>query len=153
MRILIASAILFSLAAVPASALPQRDREDRRDKEDRHEQGKHKGQEKREVRGDEHRNWDYDHARAHPGRPFPHGRYEHVRERFVVRSFDVRTRRVFFPDRSTWVIAAYDIPRCRDWAWDRDDVYVYADDTHAGWYLLFNARLGRYVHVEYFGAG
>jgi hypothetical protein len=30
-------------------------------------------------------------------------------------------------------------------------VYVYDDDHHSGWYLLFNARLGRTVHVEYFG--
>jgi len=28
---------------------------------------------------------------------------------------------------------------------------VYDDDRHPGWYLLFNARLGRYVHVEFFG--
>ncbi len=35
--------------------------------------------------------------------------------------------------------------------WDRDDVYVYDDDHHAGWYLLFNARLGRSVHVEFSG--
>jgi hypothetical protein len=48
-------------------------------------------------------------------------------------------------------MAPYDRDRCRDWRWDRDDVYVYDDDAHPGWYLLFNARLGRYVHVEYFG--
>src|SRR6266404_2215526 len=38
-----------------------------------------------------------------------------------------------------------------NWDSDRDRVYVYDDDHHPGWYLLFNARLGRYVHVEYFG--
>jgi hypothetical protein len=175
MRKLFAGAILLSLAVLPASARPQRDKDDRRDKDARHDQDKNKGQakredrnrgrddqrdqgkrkveEKREVRGDEHRNWDYNRDRSHPGRPFPHGRYEHVRERFVIRTFDVRTRRVFFPDRSVWVIAAYDIPRCRDWYWDRDVVYVYDDDAHPGWYVLFNVRLGHYVHVEYFGVG
>src|SRR6267143_905118 len=41
----------------------------------------------------------------------------------------------------------------RDWDddHDRNRVYVYDDDHHPGWYLLFNARLGRTVHVEYFG--
>jgi hypothetical protein len=166
MRKLFAGAILLSLGVLPVSALPQgggdrrdmekgkgQEKHEGRDKNDHRDQGKHRGEERRDVRGNEHRNWDYDHARVTPGRPFPHGRYEHAREHFVVRSFDFRTRRVFFPDRSSWVIAAYDIPRCRDWAWDRDDVYVYEDDTHPGWYLLFNARLGRYVHVEYFGVG
>jgi len=49
------------------------------------------------------------------------------------------------------IVTDYDLARCRDWAWDRDEVYVYDDDHHPGWYLLFNSRLGRYVHVEYFG--
>jgi hypothetical protein len=155
MRKLIASAILLGLSVVPISAVPQRDRDDRRGRDDRRDRGRDdrrdRGRDDRRDRGEEHRNWDYDHARSRPGHPFPHGRYEHVREHFVVRTFDFRTRRVFFPDRSTWVIAAYDIPRCRDWYWDRDVVYVYDDDSHPGWYLLFNARLGRYVHVEYFG--
>ena len=82
----------------------------------------------------------------------PHGRYDHVREVFVARRFDYRTRHIFLYDNSDWVVASYDVDRCRDWQWDRDQVYVYDDDHHPGWYLLFNARLGRYVHVEYFGA-
>jgi hypothetical protein len=44
----------------------------------------------------------------------------------------------------------YDIPRCRDWEWDRDRFYVYDDDRHPGWYVLINSRLGRSVHVEFF---
>lgn len=45
----------------------------------------------------------------------------------------------------------YDIPRCRDWEWDRDRFYVYDDARHPGWYVLINSRLGRSVHVEFFG--
>ena len=85
------------------------------------------------------------------GRAYPHGRYEHVRSDFIARRMDFRTRRVELYDNSSWVVATYDVDRCRDWQWDRDRVYVYDDDHHPGWYLLFNARLGRYVHVEYFG--
>jgi hypothetical protein len=82
---------------------------------------------------------------------YPYGRYEHVRGDFIARGMDFRTRRVVLYDNSNWVVASYDLERCRDWEWDRDRVYVYDDDHHPGWYLLFNARLGRYVHVEYFG--
>ena len=48
-------------------------------------------------------------------------------------------------------LPSYDLNRCRDWQWDRDQVYVYDDDHHPGWYLLFNSRLGGYVHVEFSG--
>src|SRR6267378_4313577 len=91
------------------------------------------------------------HDRIRPGRPYPYGRYGHVREVFIARRIDFRLRRVVLYDNSNWVVASYDLDRCRDWEWDRDRVYVYDDDHHPGWYLLFNARLGRTVHVEYFG--
>ena len=170
MRKLIIGAALWALAGTLSLAAPSQDRDDRRDRDDhhdngkhkgwdkhgdddrgdRHDNGKHKGWEKQEIR-DEHRNWDSDHERIRPGRAYPYGRYEHVRDVYVIHRLDVRTRRVALYDNSTWVVAAYDLDRCRDWAWERDQVYVYDDDYHPGWYLLFNARLGRYVHVEYFG--
>lgn len=124
-----------------------RDRDDRDD--DRHDNGKHKGWDN--PNNPHYRDWDYDHARIQPGRAFPRGRYPDVRQKYVAVRIDYRSRHVVLYDQSTWVVADYDIPRCRDWAWDRDEVYVYDDDHHPGWYLLFNARLGRYVHVEYFG--
>jgi hypothetical protein len=140
------------------------------DRDDRHDNGKHKGQDKHDDRGDDrdrhdngnhkgwdnphnpHANWNSDHDRIQPGRAYPHGRYEHVRNEYIARRMDFRTRRVELYDNSSWVVASYDLDRCRDWQWDHDRVYVYDDDHHPGWYLLFNARLGRYVHVEYFGA-
>jgi len=127
-----------------------RDRDDRDDDGDRHDNGKHKGWYKHADR-DDYRDWDYDHDRIRPGRAYPRGRYEHVRNVIVVRGFDPRTRHIILYDQSNWVVAPYDAPRCRDWEWDRDRVYVYDDDRHPGWYVLFNSRLGRSVHVEFYG--
>jgi hypothetical protein len=164
MRKLIASAATMALAGTLTFANPRQDRDDRHDNGkhkgqdkhgdgdhgDHHDNGKHKGWYKHGDR-DDYRDWDDDHDRIRPGRAYPYGRYERVKHSFVSVSIDYQTRRVVLYDRSNWVVAPYDIDRCRDWRWDRDEVYVYDDDHHPGWYLLFNARLGRYVHVEYFG--
>jgi hypothetical protein len=163
MRKLIASAAMMALAGTLAIANPRQDRDDHRqdrddrhgrddrhDNEDHHDNGKHKGWYKHGDR-DDYRDWNDDHDRIRPGRAYPYGRYEGVKRSFVSVSIDYHTRRVVLYDRSNWVVAPYDIDRCRDWRWDRDEVFVYDDDHHPGWYLLFNGRLGRYVHVEYFG--
>jgi len=107
----------------------------------RHDNGKHKGWYKHHGRGD-YDDWDYDGERI---------RYPYIRHVIVDRGFDPRTRHIILYDQSNWVVAPYDVPRCRDWEWDRDRVYVYDDDLHPGWYVLFNSRLGRSIHVEFFG--
>src|SRR6267143_3925567 len=113
MRKIIAGTLFMALAGTLAVAAPRQDRDDHRDRDDRHDNGKHKGQDKHEDRddgGDHHdngnhkgwdnphnphyRDWDSDHDRIQPGRAYPHGRYEHVRETFVARRIDFRTRRV-----------------------------------------------------------
>jgi hypothetical protein len=136
--------------------------------QDHHDNGNHYGEVKHEDAGYRHDNgehrgwdnphnphsyahWDYNRDRIRPGHPYPYGHYDHVRDEWVARSFDVRARRIVLFDRSNWVVASYDAPRCRDWDWDHDRVFVYNDDDHPGWYLLFNARLGAYVHVEFAG--
>jgi hypothetical protein len=88
--------------------------------------------------------------------PFEHGHFEHFGPsyRYRVERFDRDHHRFWFPGGFSFEIAAWDWPVAADWCWDcdGDNLVVYDDPDHPGWYLLYNVHTGEYVHVTYLGS-
>ncbi len=87
------------------------------------------------------------------GRPWPHGHFNGPIGRghaYRLRGWDAPRRRFWFGN-AYFLVAPDDLGYVDDWSWDNDEIVLYEDPDHPGWYLAYNTRLGTYIHVEYDG--